>query len=345
MIIAIRFPRHGIAQIKQSLTNGELRDLVYNHLLIIDNNGSQIPDEIKPLLKEILDWEKAPLSDEDHVAISETIELYWDKTEAVSVVHILKLPLFQVGRKNIEPTCDLLWSVEPIPANPIWVGPLVTPKTDAHYGFARGAFTIEELAVVFCPEMKPYCMPTSSNIFPSFLIEVKSEATSGTIHKAESQLVVAGAHRSNSMLHLMEIGCPDTQFTVSHSVVFSLALSSRLAVAYVNFYNPDTQRFCMSFLESFYLVKEEEQSKLATYVSNVMDWLTTKQLELVKQVLKRLEDTLPDRQLQLREGPPPLKLSRNDPADAYHHLSAKELRAELGANDASAMIGDNENPE
>lgn len=45
--------------------------------------------------------------------------------------------------------------------------------------------------------------PTNEDIFPSFLVESKSEAKCGTLDGAKGQLASAGAHRVNSWIHTL----------------------------------------------------------------------------------------------------------------------------------------------
>ncbi|KAJ5899889.1 hypothetical protein N7495_004633 [Penicillium taxi] len=311
-------------QSKKSLTDLQLRIHLDENGLIIDNAGAQIPDEIRPLVNTILARGQDPLSNQDHVNIRKMLLKFWNDNEDTALPSILLSPLLAVNHEDIKVCNNRLWSSAPVPRSRIWPTPIITPKTDVHYGFCREIFSKAEKVFIFHPDNDPYCVPTGVDIFPSFLVEAKSEACQGTIYKAESQLAVAGAHRGNSMRHLMEMGPPNMNFQTLDSVVFSLALSPRLAVSYVHFHIPGTEKYHMSFLDSYYLIKDEDQSKCRQYLDKVINWMTNEQEKRMKKILGDI--------IEFQEQESARKRIRLDVAhNKYQDLNVKQLHDQLKA--------------
>jgi hypothetical protein len=68
-------------------------------------------------------------------------------------------------------------------------------KPDRRFGFSITltlTWILKELAVVDHKNMRLFSQPTNEDIFPSFLVESKSEAKCGTLSGPEGQLASAG---------------------------------------------------------------------------------------------------------------------------------------------------------
>ncbi len=142
-----------------------------------------------------------------------------------------------------------------------------------------------ERDIVEHPEVRPYAQPTSANLFPSFLLEVKSEAARGTLFAAENQLAVSGAHRVHSLIHLLDQTAPDRRRCSSDSLVFSLAVSQRQAIAYVHYDNPNNDTYYMSHVDTFPFAKDIQGCR--DLVRNAIDWLLEVQQPIVRAVLEK----------------------------------------------------------
>ncbi|KAF2012550.1 hypothetical protein BU24DRAFT_425194 [Aaosphaeria arxii CBS 175.79] len=168
----------------------------------IDNFGTKTPKDIEELVtKHIRRKRDSPrLGSEERDEITSKIADSWDKPEPM--VSDISSCLFPVDLKKVSQGGDTLWSTQPLPRNPEYPHGLVTPKTDRHYGFhtaLKSSWSPTELAAASHPSVRPYSQPTNDNLFSLFLLEVKSEATGGTLYAAESQLAGSGAHRVQSM--------------------------------------------------------------------------------------------------------------------------------------------------
>lgn len=258
--------------------------------LVIDNTGRKIPRDVQELVTKHLRKarDSARLSEEDVDQVLQSIMEVWDTPEP-TMSDIIAPPLFPLSAAGLAQGRDILWSTKPLPRQSAYPYALPAPQTDRHLGFPttlKSTWTLEELAVADHVNMRPYSQPTKENIFPSFLVEGKSEAQNGTLYGAEGQLASAGAHCVNSWMHTLDLLDPNRTHLSADAIVFSVAVSQRQAVAYVHYFNPDDAIFYMSYVDNFYFV--EAVQKCRDHVMNVIDWLLTTQQPMVRDALQRL---------------------------------------------------------
>lgn len=210
--------------------------------VVIDNFGTDIPRDVEELVTKHIRKARAspPL---ETANIRRKIQEVWDSPEP-TVSDIITAPLFDFADPALAVGRDVLWSPKPLPRSSDY--PLVTPKTDYHVGFqptVRSEWTRLELGVADNPKVRPYSQPTYENLFPSFLLEVKSEATGGTLYGAESQLATAGFHRVRSLTWLLDQIDSTRTRSSCDTIVFSAAVCQREVVAHVHYYNPENETF------------------------------------------------------------------------------------------------------
>ncbi|KAL9605379.1 MAG: hypothetical protein Q9179_001436 [Wetmoreana sp. 5 TL-2023] len=257
-----------------------------------DNFGIKIPREVYDLvIKHIRKERKSPrLDEEEKAGILRKIEVVWDSPEP-RVSDIIAPPLFPFDDLNPAPSLaqsrGILWSSKPLPRNAEC--PLATPKTDRHLGYQttlKSSWARQELAAADQSKVWPYSQPTRGNLFPSFLVEIKSEATGGTLYGAEAQLATAGFHRVSSLLWVLDQIDPNRSRTSGDAIVFSAAVTQRQATAHVHYYNPDDDTYYMSFIDSYYYAKDVQGCR--DFGKNVEDWLLEIQQPVVREALKAL---------------------------------------------------------
>ena len=258
--------------------------------LVIDNTGRMIPRDVQELVtKHLRKARDSPrLSEEDVDQVLQSIEEVWDTPEP-NMSDIIAPPLFPLSAAGLARGRDILWSTKPLPRKSAYPYGLPAPKTDRHLGFPttlKSTWTLEELAVADHINMRPYSQPTKENIFPSFLVEGKSEAKNGTLYGAEGQLASAGAHCVNSWMHTLNLLDPNRTHSSADAIVFSVAVSQRQAVAYVHYFDPDDGIFYMSYVDNFYFV--EAVQKCRDHVKNAVEWLLKTQQPMVRDALQRL---------------------------------------------------------
>lgn len=138
-------------------------------------------------------------------------------------------------------------------------------------------------------------------MFSSYLCEFKFEASGGILYGAENQLATAGAHRVNSVLHLLDLAEPGRTRSSTDALVFSLAISARQAVAYVHFFRD--RKFYMSFIDNFYFGRDVP--RFHSYIKNMRDWLVSVQQPQVKDLLTRLIPVIKGMKRSKRGRPTP----------------------------------------
>ncbi|KUI65956.1 hypothetical protein VM1G_02386 [Cytospora mali] len=256
--------------------------------VVIDNFGTKMPRDIKDLVTKHIRKARTspPLAEDVQDSARRKIQEVWDSPE-LTVADIITAPVFDFANPALAVGRDILWSPMPLPRTPDY--PLITPKTDYHVGFQttlRSNWTRAELSVADSPSIRPYSQPSRENLFPSFLLEVKSEATGGTLYGAEGQLATAGFHRVRSLMWLLDqIDSARTRSSCD-AIVFSAAICQREVVAHVHYYNPEDETFYMSYIDHFYFAKGVQGCH--DHVKNVVDWLLEVQQPIVRDALRAL---------------------------------------------------------
>lgn len=256
--------------------------------VVIDNLGDDMPRDIQDLVTKHIRKSRTspPLEEDTKASIRQKIKDVWDSPEP-AVSDIITAPLFDLAHPALAVGREMLWSSRPLPRNPDY--PLVTPKTDHHVGFQptlKSEWTQAELAAADNSRARPYSQPTRENLFPSFLLEVKSEAIGGTLYGAESQLATAGLHRVHSLMWVLDQIEPNRTRSSCDAIVFSIALCQREAIAHVHYYNPDKAAFYMSYIDSFYFAKDVQGCH--DYVKNVVEWMLQIQQPVIRNALTAL---------------------------------------------------------
>ena len=258
--------------------------------VMVDDHGTEIPREVEELVTRHIRKERTSprLGDDEKASVLRKVRLVWNSPES-RVTDIMALPLLPFGDLEHAPSLaqggDNLWSRTPLPRNVNY--PLVTPKTDKHLGYQTtldSRWTLEELIVADHPRVRPHSQPTRENLFPSFLSEAKSEATGGTPYAAEAQLATAGCHRVNSMIWILDQIDPKRTRKSSDAIVFSAVHTQRQVIAHVHYYDPDSDTFRMSFVDSFYLAKEVQGC--VDFGKNIKEWLVEIQQPVVREAMR-----------------------------------------------------------
>ena len=272
-------------------SNPMFRGLLRANGISIDNSGKKIPRAVQELvIKHIQRQRDSPKLGEEQVdKIIKLVEKVWDSAEP-KVSDLVNGPLFPLEHDELEEGRDLLWSTLPIrqAGKSKYPYALPAPKTDRHYGFPptlKSTWSWEELGAADHADVRPFSQPTRENIFPSFLIEVKAESSRGTLYGAEGQLAVSGYHCVRSWLYVLDQVFPDRECKATDAMVFSCAVSQREAVAHVHYYNPDDNVYYMSFVDSFYYVRDSQEC--VDYIKNVKDWLVKIQQPIIRDALAK----------------------------------------------------------
>ena len=209
-----------------------------------------MPKEIKELLDtHILKGRSSPpLTQEEVLEVVETAEDLMDSAES-KASDLIKSKAFPVKPHGIAEGRDTLWTTDPLPRNPLYPHPLSTPKPDFHYGYPSGHksdLPDEAMAVLDHQVARPFTQPTRENILPFLMLEVKSEATGGTLYIAENQAVGSGVHSVEALRWLLSQAFPSKVPAVTDAIAFTGAITPRSGVFYILWYSEEHGHHVMS---------------------------------------------------------------------------------------------------
>lgn len=231
-----------------------------------------------------------PLKQAERFGVVDQVMKVWDKAGPI-LSDITKTLAFPVERSGIAEGRDTLWSTKPLPSNSKYSYALPAPKPDRHYGYPTGQdsdWTDSEIAVVDHRVARPYAQPTRENLFPFFMIEIKSEATGGTLYAAESQAAISGAHSVHALLWLRSQADPLRTRLSTDSVVFTAAVSQRNVVFHVHWWSPENDKVHMSYIDSFAFMKNLDSQGCRDLVNNILDYGLEVRQPIVREALKSL---------------------------------------------------------
>jgi hypothetical protein len=160
----------------------------------MDCRGRKIPENVRALVDIHILKERSspPLMQESVLETVETAEDLADSTEG-KVSDLIRTPMFPVKRRNIGEGGDTMWSTDTLPSNPLYQHPLSAPKPDYHYGYTAGQnsnWKYKENAIIDYLLLQPYAQPARGNRFPFQAVEIKSEATAGTLYSPYAKVRV-----------------------------------------------------------------------------------------------------------------------------------------------------------
>jgi hypothetical protein len=169
-----------------------------NNNIYMDHRGRKIPENVRALVDTDILKERSspPLTQERVFEIVETAEDLADSAEG-KVSDLIRTLMFSVKRRDIGEGGDTMWSTDALPYNPLYQHSFSAPKPDYHYEYPAGQksnWKYKENAVVDHRVLRPSAQPARGNRFPFLTVEIKSEATGGTIWHTENQAAGSSAY-------------------------------------------------------------------------------------------------------------------------------------------------------
>lgn len=277
---------------RPSTSSPVYRSILVNNNIYMDHMGIKIPENVRTLVDTyILKERSSPRLTQESVL--ETVETAVDLADSAEgkVSDLIITPMFPVKRRDIGQGGDTTWSAEALPNNPRYQHPLSAPKPDYHYGYPAGQksnWKYEENAVVDHPVARPYAQPARGNRFPFLAIEIKSEATGGTLWHAENQAAGSGVHCVNSVRWLLEQVGPDDTYPTTDSIAFTIALTHRQVLVHIHHYSEEEHRFYMSYLKSFSPKDPADVQGCHDIIKNILDYGLSLRQSTIRDALTRL---------------------------------------------------------
>lgn len=305
------------------------RSLLLNNSIRMDHTGTRMPEGIREMMdtKILKGRSSPPLPQERVLEIGNKAAALADSAEA-NVSSLIRTELFPVDRLDIGEGGDTTWFTDALPYEPMYGQPLAAPRPDYHYGYPAGQssdWTRQQNAVADHPFARPYTQPARGNKFPFLALELKSEATGGTLWHAENQAAGSGSHCVNALRWLLEQASPTQVIPVTDCVAFTSGITHRDVIFFVHYYSEEKGCFYMSYLQRFSTTDPADIQRCHSVVKNILEYGIDSRQAKIKDALKQLfpipqawnvsrpaPTTSSTTAASIDEGPRPSKVSRKE---------------------------------
>ena len=265
--------------------------LKYNYVHM-DKTGLDMSDDIKEMVKgEILKKRESPPLSKDALNTAARSMARWANTNENVVSGLANSPLFPIRPQGLGLGGNSQWPTAALPYNPDYRIPLSPPKPDFHVGYPVGLdapWSAQEARVVDHPYAQPYTQPATGNSLPFFTLELKSEATGGTLWHAENQAAGSGAYCVKAMQWLMQHAEPGRISSPVDNVSFSVAANARQVMFYVHYYSPEAETYVMSYMQSCTITDPEDIQQCRNIVKNITEYGLGVRLKTLKRCLRKV---------------------------------------------------------
>ena len=256
--------------------SSKYRDVLEYNNIEIDPTGSQISQEVRSLLDtDILKKRTSPpLSQDQLKGTMESMNKWGGSTENVTNSFITS-SMFPVHHSGISLGGNSPWPRTALPYDPDFGYPISTPKPDYHVGYEIGkksGFSAQQAHVINHPYARPYTQPGTGNCLPFLTLELKSEATGGTLYHAENQAAGSGTYSLRAMEWLLDQAKASQTTRQTDTVAFSIAGTGRMAVLSVHWYSPEKKTYYMSYVKGFLSSESEGVQNCHSTVKNIIEW-------------------------------------------------------------------------
>lgn len=282
---------------KSSITRIKSSDPKYQSVLKynsvhMDKTGLDMSDDIKVMIKgEILKKRGSPPLSKDVLNDTAKTMAEWANTTENVLSGLTNSPLFPIQLQSLGKGGNSRWPTTALPYNPDYKNPLSPPNPDFHVGYPIGLnapWSAKEACVVDHPYAQPYTQPATANSFPFFTLELKSEATGGTLWHAENQAAGSGTYCVKAMQWLMQHAEPASISSPVDTVSFSVAANARHVIFYVHYYSPETETYVMSYMQCCTITDPEDIQQCRNIVKNITEYGLGVRLKTLQKCLQKI---------------------------------------------------------
>ena len=263
--------------------------LEYNHVEI-DSTGLKMSPGIQELVQaNILKGRSSPPLSQNVLNNTVTSMNLLGSSTGNVVNNFMSSAMFPVARSNLGHGGNSIWPRAALPFDPDYGYGISTPKPDYHVGYAIGkksGFTAQEAHVLDHTRAQNYTQPGTGSILPFITVEMKSEATGGTLFHAENQAAGSGTYSVRAMEWLLDQAKAES--TAVDSVSFSIAATGRLVVLSIHWFSPEEKIYYMSYVKSFNTTDTEHVQACHNTVKNIVDWAVGDRHDKLKKTLQTL---------------------------------------------------------
>ena len=289
--------------LRPSTSHPIYRSLLFNNGIRMDHTGRRMPTKVREMMdKQILQGRSSPpLSEERVLQTIKKAEALADSAEG-KVSSLVTTDMFPVDRSDVEEGGNTMWSTDALPYNPDYDQPLAAPKPDFHYGYPPGQrsdWTAQENAIADHRVARPYTQPARGNRFPFLALEMKSEATGGTLWHAENQAAGSGSYCVKALQWFLEQASPTEIISITDCVAFTGAITHREVIFHVHYYSKEDACCYMSYLGRFSTTAPRDVQGCHDLVKNILEYGLTARQTKIKNALAQLFP-VPDQWKQTR---------------------------------------------
>ena len=265
--------------------------LEYNGVYI-DRTGNKMSDAVRGMVNtDILKKRTSPPLPPELLNHTVTSMDQWGNSTENVVNNFVTSSMFPVHQPGVALGGNSLWPRAALPYDPNYGYPISTPKPDYHVGYAVGkqsGFLPQQAHVIDHSYAQKYTQPGTGNSMPYLTVELKSEATGGTLWHAENQAAGSGTYCVKAMEWLLEQAKASENATEIDTVAFSIAATGRLVVLSIHWRSLEDRAYYMSYVKSFVTTDKEHVQACHSTVKNVLDWAVGERHRNLKQTLQIL---------------------------------------------------------
>ena len=272
--------------------SSKYRAVLEGNDVVIDARGNKISPTIRQFLdQEILKTRTSPPLSYEAVESTMTSMIDWGNSTENAVNGFINSHMFPVQRQGISVGGNSQWPTAALPFDPEYGLALSAPKPDYHVGYTpgiRSGFSKSQSHVIYHPYATPYTKPGTGNVLPFLTVELKSEATGGTLYQAENQAAKNGTYSLKAIDWLLDEANASQTKTQLDTIAFSMAGTGRFVVLSVHWYSPEDRIYYMSYVKGFQTTEPEHIQACHSTVKNIVDWAVGTRHKTLKEVLQTL---------------------------------------------------------
>ena len=221
------------------------------------------------------------------------------------------IPGFNIPpNEKVEGVPRQLWTkAVPIPldqntlAKPL---PLPRPGPDIAFGYSKTAFNSSQLPTIKLLEQGPlgpsFATPYNDLRFPFLVVEIKSQATDGSIRVATNQAAGAGAISMNGILELISRSSGLEDFDLNNPLFFSVTMDQNVACVNVHWIGrksgTNEHTLHLEELRMLPLRYNDSIQVLQRAIKNIYDYASDSRLQLILSALDEYRKRLSHRGMQ-----------------------------------------------
>ena len=273
-------------------TSSRYRSVLEGNDVRIDPTGEKISEAVRDLLNtDILKTRISPPLSQNQLMSTMRSMNKWGSSTENAVNGFISSPMFPVDHPGLALGGNSPWPRAALPYDQDYGYPMSTPKPDYHLGYNPGmdsGFSKQQLHVVDHPYAKPYIQPGTGNILPFLTVELKSEATGGTLFHAENQAAGSGTYCQRSMEWLLDQAKASQNRRETDTVAFSMSGTGRLVVLSVHWHSLEDRTYYMSYVKGFQTSEKDQVQACHSTVKNIIEWAVGTRHKGLGNVLQQL---------------------------------------------------------